>query len=85
MDVVPTVLAGATDMRFLRRVILTNKTIVENFKFLLIFQLNIPAFGFSPLINTPILLHDHNEFVHADEYLAGIQLYIKLLSKLGEI
>ncbi|KAJ6643776.1 Aminoacylase-1 [Pseudolycoriella hygida] len=66
MDVVPTILAGATDMRFLRR-------------------LNIPAFGFSPLINTPILLHDHNEFVHADEYLAGIKLYTNMLRKLGNI
>lgn len=24
-------------------------------------QLGIPALGFSPMINTPILLHDHNE------------------------
>lgn len=24
-------------------------------------QLGIPVFGFSPMTNTPILLHDHNE------------------------
>jgi acetylornithine deacetylase/succinyl-diaminopimelate desuccinylase-like protein len=24
-------------------------------------ELGIPAFGFSPMANTPILLHDHNE------------------------
>lgn len=24
-------------------------------------QLGLPAFGFSPMANTPILLHDHNE------------------------
>jgi amidohydrolase/aminoacylase len=26
-------------------------------------QMGIPALGFSPMINTPILLHDHNEVV----------------------
>jgi hypothetical protein len=25
----------------------------------------IPAFGFSPINRTPILLHDHNEFLSA--------------------
>lgn len=37
-------------------------------------QLGIPTLGFSPMKNTPILLHDHNEvtpvslsFVHADQ------------------
>lgn len=26
-------------------------------------QLGIPTFGFSPMKNTPILLHDHNEVI----------------------
>jgi len=45
----------------------------------------IPAFGFSPLKNTPILLHDHDEFVWADGYLNGIDIYKQVISKLGEI
>lgn len=28
-------------------------------------QVGIPAFGFSPINQTPILLHDHNEFLSA--------------------
>ncbi|XP_075508249.1 uncharacterized protein LOC142545124 isoform X2 [Primulina tabacum] len=35
----------------------------------------IPAIGFSPMARTPILLHDHNEFLNKDEYLKGIKIY----------
>ncbi|KAJ6905597.1 aminoacylase-1 [Populus alba x Populus x berolinensis] len=38
-------------------------------------QLGLPAIGFSPMANTPILLHDHNEFLNQDEYLKGIHVY----------
>jgi len=48
-------------------------------------RLSIPSLGFLPLLNTPPLLHEHNEYVQADEYLAGIDVYTKLLSNLGEI
>lgn len=46
-------------------------------------QLGIPTFGFSPMKNTPILLHDHNEFLKDSVYLEGIKVYesiIKFLS-----
>lgn len=46
-------------------------------------RLGIPTFGFSPMKNTPILLHDHNEFLKDTVYLEGIKVYeyiIKLLS-----
>lgn len=39
----------------------------------------IPAFGFSPMANTPILLHDHNEFLNKGEYLKGIKVYVHIL------
>ncbi|KAK3193641.1 hypothetical protein Dsin_024951 [Dipteronia sinensis] len=35
----------------------------------------LPAIGFSPMANTPILLHDHNEFLNQFEYLKGIDMY----------
>ncbi|CAF0751519.1 unnamed protein product [Adineta steineri] len=41
-----------------------------------------PAIGFSPMINTPILLHDHNEYLHKDVFLHGIEIYVKLLENL---
>ena len=36
--------------------------------------LGIPAFGFSPLANSPILLHEHNEHVDKHVFLAGIKV-----------
>ncbi|KAL8228332.1 hypothetical protein R6Q57_015916 [Mikania cordata] len=35
----------------------------------------VQAIGFSPMANTPILLHDHNEFLNKEEYLKGIEVY----------
>uniref|UniRef100_A0A1D1XEP2 N-acyl-aliphatic-L-amino acid amidohydrolase n=1 Tax=Anthurium amnicola TaxID=1678845 RepID=A0A1D1XEP2_9ARAE len=39
----------------------------------------LPAFGFSPMANTPILLHDHNEFLNQAEYLRGIGIYESII------
>ncbi|PRQ25218.1 putative N-acyl-aliphatic-L-amino acid amidohydrolase [Rosa chinensis] len=39
----------------------------------------LPAIGFSPMANTPILLHDHNEFLNKDEYLKGIKIYESII------
>jgi aminoacylase len=41
----------------------------------------IPAFGFSPMNNTPVLLHDHDEFLNENIFLRGIQIYEALLDK----
>ncbi|KAM2009072.1 uncharacterized protein LOC126585235 [Malus sylvestris] len=42
-------------------------------------NLGLPAIGFSPMANTPILLHDHNEFLNKDEYLKGIDIYESII------
>ncbi|CAN6685065.1 unnamed protein product [Malus baccata var. baccata] len=42
-------------------------------------NLGLPAIGFSPMANTPILLHDHNEFLNKDEYLKGIEIYESII------
>lgn len=39
----------------------------------------LPAIGFSPMTNTPILLHDHNEFLNHEEYLKGIEIYESII------
>lgn len=41
-------------------------------------KLGIPAFGFSPMRNTPILLHEHNEMLHKDTFLEGIEVYVAI-------
>ncbi|KAG4066360.1 hypothetical protein HA402_000584 [Bradysia odoriphaga] len=48
-------------------------------------QLNIPAFGFSPMRNTRRTLHDHDEFVYADGYLEGINIYRKIISNIANV
>ncbi|XP_011177299.1 aminoacylase-1 [Zeugodacus cucurbitae] len=42
-------------------------------------QVGIPAIGFSPMNHTPVLLHDHDEFLQADVYLKGIEYYKKII------
>jgi len=46
-------------------------------------QMGVPALGFSPMINTPILLHDHNEFLEDKVFLRGIEVYQHLIRALS--
>jgi len=48
-------------------------------------EVGIPAIGFSPMNNTPILLHDHDEFLKADTYLHGIEIYKKLIPAVANL
>uniref|UniRef100_A0A914N6X8 Peptidase M20 dimerisation domain-containing protein n=1 Tax=Meloidogyne incognita TaxID=6306 RepID=A0A914N6X8_MELIC len=45
----------------------------------------IPAIGFSPMINTPILLHDHNEYLNENVFLEGVRLYTKIIPRLANL
>ncbi|KAM5564190.1 hypothetical protein ABKV19_018687 [Rosa sericea] len=46
-------------------------------------QQGIPTLGFSPMTNTPILLHDHNEFLKDTVFLKGIKVYESIISALS--
>lgn len=46
-------------------------------------ELGIPALGFSPMRNTPILLHDHNEYIDQSVFLDGIGVYERLIKELA--
>lgn len=48
-------------------------------------SIGIPAIGFSPMNNTPILLHDNDEFLQADVYLRGIEIYKKIISNIANL
>ncbi|CAM0135901.1 adenylate cyclase [Umbelopsis sp. WA50703] len=48
-------------------------------------EIGIPAFGISYLKNVPILLHDHDERIHQDEFLEGIPFYTDLIKQLAEL
>lgn len=45
----------------------------------------LPAIGFSPMNCTPILLHDHNEFLNEGVFLRGITVYERLLLNLASV
>ncbi|GAA0167288.1 hypothetical protein LIER_22256 [Lithospermum erythrorhizon] len=46
-------------------------------------QMGIPAFGFSPMKNTPILLHDHDEFLVDTVFMEGIKVYESIIKSLS--
>jgi len=48
-------------------------------------KLGIPAFGFSPMNNTPVLLHDHDEFLNEKVYLKGVDIYEAILTKIVNV
>lgn len=43
----------------------------------------VPAFGFSPIRNSPILLHENDEYLEASVFLEGCDVYVKLLNVLA--
>jgi len=42
-------------------------------------QLGIPAIGFSPMAGTPILLHDHNEYLGRRAFAQGCAAYVRVV------
>jgi aminoacylase len=48
-------------------------------------QIDVPAFGISFINNTPILLHDHNEWLSQDVFLQAIPIYEELIAALASL
>ena len=48
-------------------------------------ELGIPAFGFSPINNTPILLHDNNEFLNEKTFCNGIDILYNIVLDLANM
>ena len=44
----------------------------------------IPAIGVSPIMETPILLHDHDEFIWTENFYSGIQFYKAVIEALAK-
>jgi aminoacylase len=45
----------------------------------------IPAFGFSPMSGTPILLHDNDERLGVETFIQGIKTFESLISRLANL
>eukprot|EP00102_Acyrthosiphon_pisum_P012316 XP_008181416.1 PREDICTED: aminoacylase-1-like isoform X2 [Acyrthosiphon pisum] len=41
--------------------------------------IGIPALGFSPMMYTPVLLHDHDEYLNENTFLNGINIYYNII------
>ncbi|XP_064633327.1 aminoacylase-1-like [Lineus longissimus] len=48
-------------------------------------EADYPAIGFSPMNNTPVLLHDHNEFLNEKVFTRGIDIYYQLIPDLANV
>nr|XP_044611336.1 aminoacylase-1 [Equus asinus] len=48
-------------------------------------EVGVPALGFSPMNRTPRLLHDHDERLHEDMFLHGVDIYTQLLPALASV
>ena len=48
-------------------------------------QLGLPAMGFSPMPNTPVLLHDHNEFLNEEVFLTGINIFEDIIYNVANV
>ena len=48
-------------------------------------QVGIPAIGFSPMNNTPILLHDHDEFLNETVFLRGIDIFVDIVANIADV
>ncbi|CAG9819196.1 unnamed protein product [Phaedon cochleariae] len=47
--------------------------------------LGLPAIGFSPMNNTPVLLHDHDEYLNKTTFLRGVDHYCAILGKVANV
>uniref|UniRef100_A0A1I7X080 N-acyl-aliphatic-L-amino acid amidohydrolase n=1 Tax=Heterorhabditis bacteriophora TaxID=37862 RepID=A0A1I7X080_HETBA len=48
-------------------------------------ELGYRSIGFSPMINTPSLLHDHNEYLNEKVFLRGVEIYETLIDNLANV
>ncbi|KAK6640101.1 hypothetical protein RUM43_008378 [Polyplax serrata] len=48
-------------------------------------EVGIPVIGFSPIINTPVLLHAHDEFLNKDVFLSGIEVYERVIPAVANV
>lgn len=48
-------------------------------------RVGLPAFGFSPMNHTPLLLHDHNEYLNVKVFLKGIEIYCRIIEKIANL
>ncbi|PNF38477.1 hypothetical protein B7P43_G03992 [Cryptotermes secundus] len=48
-------------------------------------MVGVPSLGFAPMCNTPVRMHDHNEFLNEKVFLRGIRIYCRLLTAMANL
>lgn len=47
--------------------------------------LGIPALGFSANVDTPLLIHDHNEYLNKNVFLSSIGIYRNIITAVANV
>jgi aminoacylase len=48
-------------------------------------ELGVKAFGFSPMRNTEIMLHENDEYLEESVFIEGIEVYVGLIHSLASV
>lgn len=48
-------------------------------------EVGIPALGFSPMPHTPVLLHDHNEFLNETIFIKGLDVVYDMVKEIASV
>lgn len=67
------------------QITLLNSMISEFVNFGRRFQQGYRSIGFSPMNKTPRLAHEHDEYLEESIFLRGVEIYAKLIAKLGDM
>lgn len=89
------VLYGNSDSRYLREVfilivsltvflVLFLKNYLASVK-ILVFQAGTQSIGFSPMNNTPMLIHGNDEYLNKNVFLRGIEIYEGIISSVANV
>ena len=48
-------------------------------------ELGVKAFGFSPMRNTEIMLHENDEYLEESVFVEGVEVYVGLIHTLASV
>ncbi len=85
LDIATRIFPAGTDSRYYGHLIKPFSFVIWIVLSRYIREVGIPAFGFSPMNNTPVLLHDHNEFLNEKVFLRGIDIFCDVISEMASV
>ena len=71
--------------KYNRKSVIISHVVYSVIYYIMIFQLGIPALGFSPMNETNVLLHDHDEYLNKKVFLRGIKIYMNIIAAIANV